>query len=583
MFRVVSPGARRCARNVFPLTLACATALGAQRLDVNAFPPSVTADVVRIYNDQGTTRRTGPFAVPRDSVVSGALAVRNGPVSIAGHVNGAVLVINGDLTFADGAVVDGGVLVVGGRVEGRDRANVNGDMRVYAEALRYRLSGEELVVEDEPRAGSAGATRASSDARTRFDFSLGIGENRYNRVEGLSAVIGPRIRVRRDWGTMSAQTLGIVRTAEPMRWGPQTIGYDARAEVRRGYGGGFAVGASAYDRIEPVERWQLTDNEAGMAAFFLHRDFRDYYARHGGGGVVRAFLNSSTSMSIAYVRERWASRDARDPWTLFRDNSGWPENPVMDDGIAKLATLGFCLSDWGCIDPRSRRFRPSSEWYVQADVERGEFTPSPGNAEELALLAPQPERTYTRGLLDVRRYNRIAPRAQINLRVLLAGWLSGDELPLQRRLSVSGPGALAGFDYRRHTGGEDRLQCSGGSEPASALPALCDRIALAQIEYRGSLSWETRSTTHRRWPTQISAPVWTIFADAGRGWRAHSDPTPSGEQGNSGPVQGFPALSTFKTDLGAGIDFGGLSVSVVKALSDPKESANVIVRLNRRF
>jgi hypothetical protein len=56
---------------------------------------------------------------------------------------------------------------------------------------------------------------------------------------------------------------------------------------------------------------------------------------------------------------------------------------------------------------------------------------------------------YTRGLFDFRRYNRLGPDAQLNMRVVLGGWLGGDPLPLERRLSVDGPGALPGFDFQR--------------------------------------------------------------------------------------------------------------------------------------
>ena len=43
---------------------------------------------------------------------------------------------------------------------------------------------------------------------------------------------------------------------------------------------------------------------------------------------------------------------------------------------------------------------------------------------------------------------------------LLGGWLGGDELPLQRRLSVGGSGTLPGFDFRRFHEQNDVGMCT---------------------------------------------------------------------------------------------------------------------------
>jgi hypothetical protein len=158
------------------------------------------------------------------------------------------------------------------------------------------------------------------------------------------------------------------------------------------------------------------------------------------------------------------------------------------------------------------------------------------------------------------------------------GWLGGDELPLQRRLSVGGPATLPGFDFRRHwRGGEDRLQCSDPRGGVPGMPALCDRVALAQIEYRGSLGWDVADYDHAWIPAEISGPTWIAFLNAGRGWRARGDAR------SEYAVQSFPDLSTFKTDMGLGLDFGSVSLALAKALSDGREPVNVIVRLERRF
>src|SRR5690606_10324900 len=125
--------------------------------------------------------------------------------------------------------------------------------------------------------------------------------------------------------------------------------------------------------------------------------------------------------------------------------------------------------------------------YMVADYERGT-----GRVESFAQLSPgirttdDPKVTYGRGFLDLRRYNRLAPEAQLNLRLVLAGWLHGDPLPAQRRLSVGGPGSLPGYDVKGISGAEDRGQCSTTTTP-DGVPAQCDRMMLIQAEYRGEL------------------------------------------------------------------------------------------------
>src|SRR2546429_9117318 len=86
-------------------------------LEARALPRLVSEEVIRFYNAPGTTRLVGRTRLPRGNEWRGDVAVRNGPVFIAGRVQGTLVVINGDLQFEPGAEVSGNVIVVGGVVD----------------------------------------------------------------------------------------------------------------------------------------------------------------------------------------------------------------------------------------------------------------------------------------------------------------------------------------------------------------------------------------------------------------------------------------------------------------------------------
>jgi hypothetical protein len=230
------------------------------------------------------------------------------------------------------------------------------------------------------------------------------------------------------------------------------------------------------------------------------------------------------------------------------------------------------------IDTRNNEFNPWAGWYLLADFERGVGTIDAVGPTSLGAAGPSPGVTrYQRGFFDLRRYNRIAPNAQLNLRLVLGGWLSGDPLPLERRLSIDGPGTVPGFDFRSE-GGTDVGTCSEGAAPPGR-PAQCERVALTQLEYRNDLRISVSAGKGASRYTRFRADgAWVFFADAGRGWLVNAP----GSVLNVGK-RDLPPLSSYRTDLGAGLDFDQFGIYLAKALSKPKEPMNVFVRVRHRF
>src|SRR5215207_2246306 len=68
--------------------------------------------------------------------------------------------------------------------------------------------------------------------------------------------------------------------------------------------------------------------------------------------------------------------------------------------------------------------------------------------------------------------------------------------------------------------------------------------------------------------------AWVFFADAGRGWLVNAPGSPLNLDRNR-----LPPLSSYQTDIGAGLSFEHLGVYVAKALSVPKEPMNVFLRV----
>lgn len=569
------------------LLLALPGVLRAQERDTafrrQSLPRDVRREAAAIYNAAAPEwRKNGPVDVGEGERVPGDLAVLNGPIMIAGHVAGRVLAINADVILKPTARIDGDLLVVGGEVEGRNAAYVGGEIRIYRQSLHYEQVNDTIApTRDTLPADEDPWWRRWERRRSRSSSKLQIASaGAYNRVEGLPVDIGPESLRRTPWGRVRFDAYAIVRTGSSFSSTQNDVGHDVRGEVDYGHRDGVGVGGRLYSVVDGVEDWQLTNLEVGLASFLFHRDYRDYYQRHGASVFGALFARHGARLTGSYGEERWFARDIHDPFTLFRSDLPWRANPLLDEGRFHVGDLAFRL------DTRNDEDRPRAGWYMVADYEHGA-----GNLTYVAPAsvgrrsAPGPT-AYNRGFLDVRRYNQISPDAQLNLRLVAGGWLGGDELPLERRLSVEGAGVLPGFGFRSPRPGVDVGTCSvsNGAGGIAGRPAECERIALGQVEYRGNLrfdfggGWDDERSHRRRFPSLRTDLVWVLFADGGRGWLVNAAP--------NSLVYGrgqIPPLSSFRTDIGGGLDFGEIGVYVAKAVSVSDEPARVFVRLRRRF
>lgn len=546
-------------------------------LEERELPRLVAEELVRFYNAATTTRLLGRSHLPAGNEWRGDVAVRGGPVTVAGRVTGSLVVVNGDLALEDGAEITGDVTVAGGTISGGPAATVHGVVQEYREALPYRLRGDELVYAPTLRSRfpRVGAGRTWQDERSRSTLMLATGGT-FNRIEGLPVVIGPEF----DWRLgddlrLKLEALGVFRSAGDLSDDRGDLGYLLRAQLHAGKRRTAGIEFGLYDVVSPIENWGLSGAEVGWATFLFHRDYRDYYLTKGLAG--QAFLQVERPLRLALeVRsESHSSAGARDPWTVFRTNQPWRPNVPIDDG--KYLAVAVELT----IDTRNDDVSPSSGWLFRARMEHAgsrDVSPQTGLASVRASVPTDGSYAFERAFFDLRRYTRVSASGRLHLRLVAGGWVGGDPLPAQHRLSLGGPDPMAGYAFRHSACNRDVIaQSFTGAEVAA-----CDRILVLQAEYRGhvALSWtyparENGRRGSRGQLIRLEGPDIVVFANTGQAWLVGRGP-------GRIPSDRIPTLGTWLADFGLGIDWSGLGVYVAKAVT-VGQPLRFTLRLDHRF
>ncbi|MDQ2931337.1 MAG: hypothetical protein M3Y05_11040, partial [Gemmatimonadota bacterium] len=194
------------------------------------------SEIAYLFNSVAGLRNTGVTTVAAGDSVVGNVAVLSGPLTVAGHVHGSVIVINGSLTIAPTGHVDNDVIVTGGIATGTDSAHVGGDVHVHADPLKFRQAGELIIAESPEGAEIPDASWFKHwlrrHVRPRHGFIIEGGP--YNRVEGLPVMAGPSIRQNTGIGLLRFSAIGIYRSADHFEWKGENLGYNASAELTVG-------------------------------------------------------------------------------------------------------------------------------------------------------------------------------------------------------------------------------------------------------------------------------------------------------------------------------------------------------------
>jgi len=560
---------------------AASPALAQERVDEADLPRSVADQVIEFFNRPETIRFRGQAEVPAGRVIQGDVAVLTGPFFVAGEIQGDLIVVNGDLQVAAGGLITGDVMVIGGEVLA-EPDGVGGQLTVYDEPLSYGSRGERISYRERPWAGWGGR-----DHRGRAYVSVRSDGN-YNRVEGLPVLFGPVFRSMGD-DFFRADVMGIWRSESGFRLDTDEMGYFIRAEQHLGPDGRVSVGGTVHSLVTPIEDGGLSDTEASLATFLLHRDYRDYVEREGFSAFLRyADQDAGVRLTAEYRDEDHAFAPVGDPWAL-KDDRVWRPQPLV--GVGRLRTLGAEL----LVDDRNDRDDPSDGWYLAAsatagidgDLELPEYRFADPAPPTLAAPARSLDTDFVSGSADLRRFVRLGPDSDFRLRAFLAGSVDGKPLPPQFQRALGGEGSLPGYPLLSVDCGARSNAYSvflGGGDAAVRVPAFagygCDRVALFQAEFRGSISFGSDAGEDDEWdeewgwyPARGFDPSWSLFFDAGRGWTLSDEGMP----GRLGPD------TDSLMDVGVGFFLGDVGIYWAWPLIGDKRDSNFFVRIDHRF
>ncbi|HSJ23357.1 MAG TPA: BamA/TamA family outer membrane protein [Longimicrobiales bacterium] len=564
---------RTLARVVPFMAAASAVALTAapgharQAPEFHGLLPDTTAErLVAFYNREPTLRLTGEARIGAGTTVSGELAVL-GSLIVDGVVEGDVIVINGNLTVRSGARIGGSATVAGGEARIAPDAAVTGPVHVYREPLRYRHQGASIRYVPPTQEPGLAAGVDLPFGRTDLLFAS---HGPYNRVEGLPIAVGPRIRFAGRHPT-TARAIVIARTAKASELEPRRIGYDLRAEQVVSPDVGFAAGARLYSEIAGVQEIGLDDREAALAAFVLHRDYRDYYERNGWSvyGALHP-PGAPYTVRVEYRDENHVSRAAANPLTILDNGGPWRPQPSIAEGVLRS------LSATVVYDTRNEDRDPSAGWRIDATAEaalggtlfnramaRGPLTDPASGAG--------PTNFITLGA-DVRRYARLTPYSRLAFRIVAAGSVRDGELPAQRQLALGGEGTMPGYRLMEFDCGARSSTVILDGETFHPYYG-CDRMALVQFEYQANFPLARRLAESAGFASAVGSMVrWVAFFDAGSAW------TQAGARGGR-----MGAEDDFSADAGIGLRVGPAGLYLAVPLSGRGQGTNFFIRLRPRI
>jgi hypothetical protein len=357
----------------------------------------------------------------RDSTVGRTLIVLGRHATVAGTVNGDVLVVAGDLVLHPGARIDGRAVAIGGGVYNSTLAVVSGGRTAF------RDETFDITPVDGGYALDYRALVARTDRRFSLPFLFGLRFPTYDRVNGVTLPYGPLVSL--DTGDIEIEPTVTYRTHLG------NIDPGLRVSAQRGRRNRFDsfAGRGTFSN----ERWIHGDLINSLNALFIGQDTRNYYRADRVAATGHRLFESMNGQLEPYIGGRWERSwstgsptvPASIPWSLFgrRDTTKMsrPNPPVTGGRITSL--LAGARADWQLAGVAAN---------ATLDVEGGA---SPG------------ARRFVQGTLEGRvRFPTFGTQTfQVETHLVLT---AGDETPTQRYAYLGGSGTISTLELLEQGG-----------------------------------------------------------------------------------------------------------------------------------
>ena len=501
--------------------------------------------------------------------VRGDVVVQRGPLIIGGHVTGNVLALNCDVVLRAERAHRRRPARVGGEVDGREHG-------AHRRRRRASIVSRCVYREDGDRIVAITTARRSDDivvAPPRATIATAIGAKAlrvvqagpYNRVEGLPIELGPVIQRLHAVGQHSRRRApAIVRTGSSFGSEGSDIGHNLRGEVRFGRERGDRRRRQRVQRRRPGRRL-AADRSSRRRSRRSSRDATTATTTSATAGTAFVTLYGARNLSLtgSYGEERWSSRVLQESVHAVQQRRSWrAESRSSTKACFTSRTLSLKF------DTRTDPDDPWSGWFCSTDLEYG---------------ARHVRRTSRPTSARVAR-RRLRRSRHVHARILRLPPLQSPRT--DRRSSTCAWCSAAGSTAIRCRSSDasrwtDRARCRATTSAARA-PARRRRRATTARAPRATRAVRPHRAragrVPRRPPPRLHEPVGGLAAELSqRAWRRRvrrvrrrgprMDRRSPARRVDDSAVGVIPPLSTFRTDVGVGLDFGGIGIYAAKALS----------------
>ena len=298
------------------------------------------------------------------------------------------------------------------------------------------------------------------------------------------------------------------------------------------------IGAELHDLTASDDHWQVSSDEAVLAAVGPRRSVRDYYRRRGIQ-ISSAFrLEPHTELLLAWKTERHESLATTTDFSVWNDDEPFRPNPAARAGRLNAVVVGASVDGQGfdreSLKDTYRRHQLEAPFGLRLAGQKDNQDSSmvwrvDWTSEISAPNAFASDFDFRRHIVTARARAWVSSHQEVGAR-LIGGWSDGI-LPPQREFGIGGIGSVHGYSFKESVG---------------------DTMRLLNLEY--AVGWH-------------SGPQLLAFLDAGR-TTTHGDPA---------------ADRPWLKGVGWGIGLGGLRVDFGYKLAANPGPVQVLVRFGRTF